>query len=144
MFLQVYFFVVAIYGWFTWTYHKKESTEVQRSSNKSLLIIVGSILLLSALMGYFMKNIHLTLPDYFSQAASFPYLDSFIAVASIFANIMMARRIIENWVLWIIIDVVAVYVYLQKGILFISLLYAIYCFLAWNGYLSWKKMKYVK
>ena len=144
MFLQVYFLIVAIYGWYTWTYHKSIDKNITILSNRFRIIITISIFVVSLLMGFYMANIHHTLPTIFSQPASFPFLDSFIAIGSVFANIMMARRVLENWILWIIIDVIAVYVYFQKGILFIATLYAIYCWIAWKGFTSWRKERFIK
>ncbi len=144
MFLQIYFFVVSMYGWYTWKYHKSEHQPVRQVRLSVQLIYITSILLVTLVTGFFMKDIHLRIPEYFKQPTAFPYLDSFIAIGSIVANILMARRVVENWILWIIIDVVAVYVYLQKGIIFIALLYGIYCIIAWSGYLRWKKERFIE
>jgi nicotinamide mononucleotide transporter len=144
MFLQVYFFIVAIYGWYTWTFHKSIEKDVVLLSSKSRLTLSFFVVIISIATGFGMSKIHTVLPDYFKEPAAFPFLDSFIAIGSVFANIMMAKRIVENWILWIIIDIVAVYVYFQKGIVFIAILYGVYCLIAWNGYSSWRSNKIIR
>jgi nicotinamide mononucleotide transporter len=144
MFLQVYFFIVAIYGWYTWTFHKSIEKDVVLLSSKSRLTLSFFVVIISIATGFGMSKIHTFLPDYFKEPAAFPFLDSFIAIGSVFANIMMAKRIVENWILWIIIDIVAVYVYFQKGIVFIAILYGVYCLIAWNGYSSWRSNKIIR
>lgn len=143
MFLQIYFFVVAVYGWYTWKYHKDQHKPVTQINISSQLMYLGIIVFFSLIAGYFMTDIHLRLPEFFKQPTAFPYLDSFIAVGSIVANILMAKRVVENWILWILIDIIAIYVYLQKGIIFIGILYGIYCLIAWYGYVGWKKEKFI-
>jgi nicotinamide mononucleotide transporter len=144
MFLQVYFFIVAIYGWYTWTFHKSIEKDVVLLSSKSRLTLSFFVVIISIATGFGMSKIHTFLPYYFKEPAAFPFLDSFIAIGSVFANIMMAKRIVENWILWIIIDIVAVYVYFQKGIVFIAILYGVYCLIAWNGYSSWRSNKIIR
>lgn len=144
MFLQVYFLIVAVYGWYTWTSHKSIDKDVILLSVKSRVTLSLLVIVVATVTGFGMSKIHTFMPNYFSRPASFPYLDSFIAIGSVFANIMMAKRIIENWIFWIIIDIVAVFVYFQKGIVFIAILYGVYCLIAWNGYTSWRTQKTVK
>jgi nicotinamide mononucleotide transporter len=76
--------------------------------------------------------------------AAYPFADSFVMVGSILATILLARKQLENWYLWIIVDVVSVFVYLLKGIYFLSLEYVIFLGLASFGLYRWKKqLRYV-
>lgn len=138
MFLQVYFFIISIIGWIKW--HKKENDKAistidfKRRTFTTIVILAGSLI-----VAVFMSNIHLILPDLFKQPAAFPFLDSFVLVASIVAVTLMALRKIESWVLWILIDITCVIIYFLKGILFMSIEYGIFLGLATSGLITWVK-----
>ena len=86
-----------------------------------------------------MSNIHLYLPTYFKIQAAYPFTDSFVMVSSIIATILLAKKKIENWYLWIAIDLVCVVMYFKKGVYFLSLEYFIFLGLASYGLYHWKK-----
>lgn len=138
MFLQVYFFVVTIYGWSHWKSKSPEnkiSILAQKPRFLSLLLLITG----SLLAGLFFSNIHLYLPQFFKEPASFPYIDSFVMVASIIATILLARKNIESWYLWISIDIVCTILYYQKEVYFLSLEYLIFLVLASYGCYHWKQ-----
>jgi nicotinamide mononucleotide transporter len=138
MFLQVYFFVVTIYGWYNWNTKTAENKIDNISSNTrwfyAAVIILGSIL-----SGFIIKNIHLYLPSYFKIEAAYPFTDSFVMVLSIVATVLLARKKIENWHLWILVDAICVILYFKKGVYFLSLEYLIFLGLASYGLYNWKK-----
>lgn len=140
MFLQVYFFGISVYGWVIWKMQKQEGKPIQRLSNKQRIQILIWIAALTGIFGYFIQHLHDYFPSVFQHPAAFPYVDSFIAVASIFANTLLARRIFENWVLWIVIDAICIFVYALKHILFISFEYFIFFFMASYGLYEWVKI----
>ena len=86
-----------------------------------------------------MSNIHLYAPQFFSTPASFPYLDAFTTVMSFVAQILMTFRRIENWILWIAVDVIGIGLYYQKEVFLVSLLYVIFLGLATKGLMNWIK-----
>ena len=98
MFLQVYFFVVTLYGWHNWKKKTNENriTSINRKSKMliALLIITGTLI-----GGFLFSNIHLYLPKYFTIEAAYPYVDSFVAVLSIIATVLLARKKIKTWYL---------------------------------------------
>ena len=106
---------------------------------KTRITLIIIIAIVSFVFGIVIKNIHLLFPKLFTHPASFPFIDTFIAVASIIGTILLAKRKIDNWVLWLIVDAIAVFVYAQKNIKFISLEYGVFCFLACVGLSSWLK-----
>jgi nicotinamide mononucleotide transporter len=138
MFLQVFFFVVTVYGWLSW---KKSNANVivrgLEASNKGYLVCVIIVGTLS--LGFLMSHLHLLLPDLFTKPAAYPYQDAFTTTSSIIATFLLAKRYIENWYLWIIVDVVSVWLYFSRGIVFLSLLYCIFFLLASRGLLLWKE-----
>jgi nicotinamide mononucleotide transporter len=136
MFLQVYFFVLTIYGWYKW---KSNTADVPVTSVGSLKWIVVMMITGTIGMGFIISNIHLWLPAYFTLPAAYPFADSFVVVGSILATVLLAKKQVENWYLWIIVDIVSVVVYFLKGVYFLSLEYVIFLGLASFGLYRWTK-----
>ncbi|MBU1179465.1 nicotinamide riboside transporter PnuC [Patescibacteria group bacterium] len=145
---QVYFFVMSIVGWWMWSKRDKTAKEgenvklkIRFNSMKSNIRYAIGIIVLTIIMGYFVGRIHLILPTWFPEAASFPYLDAFTTVMSFAATILMAKKKIECWYLWIFVDIIGIGLYFAKDVKFVSLLYVIFLVLATKGLLSWIKDK---
>jgi nicotinamide mononucleotide transporter len=140
MFLQVYFFITSIYGWITWKNQRKLNKPISLLSNTRRISLLILISISTLLFGILVKNIHVLLPNIFIHPASYPFLDTFIAVCSIIATLLLAKRILENWILWIVVDIICVYVYTKKHILFISIEYGVFFLLASYGLFLWIKL----
>lgn len=138
MFLQVYFFIVTIYGWYNWKTNTAEKM-VSEINFRNKLLLQAAIFIFSLVSGFLFSNIHLYLPEYFKVKAAYPFIDSFVMVSSIVATILLAKKKIENWYLWIAIDLVCVVLYFKKGVYFLSLEYFIFLGLASYGLYHWKK-----
>jgi len=138
MFLQVYFFIVTIYGWYNWNTSTVEN-KIAVVSTKARWLITIIIIAGSLLSGLIIKNIHLYLPNYFKVAAAYPFTDSFVMVLSIVATVLLAKKRIENWHLWILVDAICIILYFKKGVYFLSLEYLIFFGLASYGLYQWKK-----
>lgn len=144
VFLQVYFFATAIYGWIFWRRQQQAKKPISLLSKKNKLLLLLSISFVTIIGAYYMQKIHLVFPMLFQQPAAYPFLDTFIAVASVVGNILLARRILENWILWIWVDIVCVYVYINKHIYFVAAEYALLGMIAIYGYYEWKKKQEIK
>ncbi len=140
---QIYYFVTGFWGWWMWLRLKKEQgkspTQETISHNTkyenirwTFVLIVGTIIL-----GAFIARIHVLFPLWFPEAASFPYLDAFTTVASFIAQILLVRQRLENWYLWIVVDIIGVWLYYTKEVKFVSVLYAIFLLLALSGLYRW-------
>jgi len=131
MSLQVYYFFVSIYGWYHW---KKGSTGKELPViTASWLFLVLSILvsgLLTLVIGYILKNY---------TDSPFPYLDAFTTAGSIVATWMLARKYLEQWIFWIIIDLVSMGMYIYKDLYPTAGLFLVYTTMAWIGYKQWKR-----
>lgn len=138
MFLQVYFFVVTLYGWYNWKQNPNENS-ITSSDLKTKIWLASTIIIVTLIAGFFFSNIHLYLPQYFKIKASYPYADSFVMILSVIAIILLAQKKIETWYLWIIVDLVCVFLFFKKGIVFLGLEYLIFLGLATYGLLNWKK-----
>ena len=124
-FLNAYYLVMAVYGWYTWKYTNaiKKNEELSISSyglNKNIKIIL-ILSIISVLLGYLMDNY---------TKADFAYTDSATTVFALFATYMLAQKIVENWLYWIVIDSASIYIYIQKGFYLTSLLFGLYTILA--------------
>lgn len=146
LFEQVYFLVMSFYGWWLWTRidpkqgaGQLEKLRIRHNTAAVNTVYVAVIIIGTGLMGYFMKNIDLYFPKYFPEPASFPFLDAFTTVMSFAATILMARKKVECWYLWILVDIIGIWLYYRKGVKFIALEYVIFLILATKGMLSWRK-----
>lgn len=144
-FEQIYFLITSFYGWWLWSVkgksnEQKDKLVISRSSNKILIFTIFSILVGTILMGFIIARIHLFIPALFQEPATFPYLDSFTTVMSFAATILMIYRKIESWIIWIIVDIIGIWLYFIKDVKLISLLYVIFLILAINGLITWIKL----
>jgi nicotinamide mononucleotide transporter len=141
---QVYYLGASIYGWWYWSRSSQEKhtiTEVNYSSGRSILIWLIVTAFLSVILGWTMSHVHEWAPVAFPEAASYPYLDAVTTVMSLVAMGLMARRHIESWIYWIVVDVIGIGLYFVKDIKFVSLLYVILLVLAIRGLIDWRKAR---
>ncbi len=138
MVLQVYFFIVTLYGWYNWK-QMPNKNNITTIDFKSKIWMIASILLGTLISGILFTNIHLYLPQYFKTEAAYPYADSFVMVLSILATVLLAQKKIETWYLWIVVDLVCVLLFYKKGIIFLTFEYFVFLGFATYGLLFWKK-----
>jgi nicotinamide mononucleotide transporter len=143
MFLQVFFFATNLMGWWRWTHPKKfeedrkHELRVSYMQRKQFILVFILGVTGTFLFGSLAENIHEIFPAIFPKPSAFPYLDSFVTVMSIITTFLMINKKIESWVLWILIDVIATYMYFVKGIKFVGLEYLLFCFIAAFGLWNW-------
>lgn len=130
--LQLVWLVLMIYGWYEWLHGGANRTElpVTKTPRQWWLGIAVIGLVASALVFWIQKR--------FTDNPS-PLVDSSIFAWSVVAQWMTARKLIENWFLWIAINVVAVPLYIHRGIRLTALLYAILLVLGFEGYRKWRR-----
>lgn len=138
MFLQIYFFIITLYGWYKWN-SKKNDIKISTTLPRIKILLTVGIAIMTVISGILFSNIHLYLPAYFKLQAAYPFIDSFVMVASIVATFLLAKKKIESWLLWISIDLVGIGLYFMKGIYFLSFQYFIFFGLAMYGFFRWKK-----
>jgi nicotinamide mononucleotide transporter len=139
---QVYYLIASVYGWWHWLKSPREGAtivDVRFSDKKSILLWVLASVVLGIALGAFMSRAHTLLPGIFPEAASYPYLDALTTIGSFSAMWLLARRRIESWVYWILIDIVGIGLYYVKGVRFIALLYVVLLGLAIKGFVSWAR-----
>lgn len=137
MFLQLYFFAMSIYGWIFWHKQKDKIEKIRLLKLKAILISIGAMAIAVYLLGALISNIHILYPSIFEKEAAYPYWDAFTTVLSVLASVWMARRIIESWILWILVDIVAIALYFLKGIKLVSVEYIIFLLMSTYGLIAW-------
>lgn len=129
-FISLFYVIMAVYGWWQWKFgHRKNERLILaewRKSKHALIIIFG--VGFAAILG---KSFQVL----FSSAM--PYLDAFTTSFSLIATFMVTRKILSNWIYWIVIDALNVYLYWSRGLEPTAGLYFLYTILAVFGFVSW-------
>jgi len=138
MFLQIVFFGSIIYGWIRWK-RPEAVNRITRLKPSALLAVLAAVAVGTAATGWLTSGIHVFFPQYFPVKAPYPYIDSFVMVASVAAMVLLAQKRIENWHFWLVIDVICVALYMMQGIYFIAAQYAIFTGIAVFGLMNWRR-----
>jgi len=140
---QVYYFIISIFGWITW--QKKKEEQPKQIIQSSWSTVKGIILALSitiastCVLSFCISNFNKWFPEIFPETASFPFLDALTTVMSFVAMYLVTIRKNEGWIYWIIVDIIAIWLYWVKDVKFISIQYVILLGMAIYGFLNWIK-----
>ncbi len=141
MLLQIFFAGTTLYGWASWSgTNVRQGGAVSPFSTRRLHLSLLATVLGTILLGALMSSIHSILPWLVIAPAAYPFQDGFTAAASIVATILLARRAIESWLLWIGVDLVSIPLYFARSIPFMGVLYIGFLGLAVSGLLAWLKV----
>lgn len=130
--LQIFYFAMAVYGWHQWR-HGGEGGQVLRVSTwnpRRHLYAIGLVLALALASGSLLAR--------YTEAA-LPFADSVTTWGGVVATYMVARKILENWIYWFVIDSISIGLYLDRGLHQTAALFALYLVLIVFGYLAWRK-----
>ncbi len=130
--LQIFYLVMTIYGWYNWIWGGASKNNLPV---RNIRIVEFVIMLITGVLGFVIVG---WLFSKYTDAA-LPYIDSFVAVWGVIATYAMAKKITENWIMWIIIDSVCVGIYFYKELYAFTILYFIFIVLAAFGLAEWKK-----
>lgn len=141
---QAYYIVTGIIGWRLWLKSKhsddqEEKVVVTINSLRTNMVWLGAIIAASAVTTWALRYVHIWMPSVFTEPASLPAIDAATTVMSFAAQILMIQRRLENWVLWIVVDVIAVWLYWYKGVPFVALLYLLFLGNAIYGFITWRR-----
>jgi nicotinamide mononucleotide transporter len=132
--LNVFYAAMAVYGWYQWRYGGartgKTDLPISVWPHKTHALAIGGSLLLSAVLGWLMRR--------YTDAA-FPYFDAFVTVSSIVTTYMVARKILENWLYWLVVDSLSAWLYWQRGLYLYVGLFALYLVLVVIGWFRWHR-----
>lgn len=132
MALQGVYFIFQIYGWFQWRFGGKDNTEltVHRMPKPYWLIALFAQILMTSVFYWFLSH---------HTNSTTPFVDAFTTALSLIAQWMMCKKWLENWSLWILLDLISLYMYSYKGLYLTTVLYAAFIALCMMGYREWKK-----
>ncbi|HOZ77563.1 MAG TPA: nicotinamide riboside transporter PnuC [Ferruginibacter sp.] len=130
--LNIYYFIMSVYGWYNWV-QKKDASHytypISWCSKKELFIGMGFFI-------FFWVVIYLVLTKFTNSNT--PFLDSLVSSSAITAMWWMAKRKVENWHAWIFSNIVAIPLNFYKGLMLFTLMYILFLLMAWWGYKEWK------
>lgn len=158
-FLQMFFFVFSLVGWYMWSKKDNGTGEVLpvrylswfTFSTYCVLWLIATYLLgnnINQIFAMYVTNVLFPLmdfvgiihADYIHQPASFPHLDAFTVWGQIIATWMMIRRYVQSWICWIVIDVLSVPMFFLKGGFGVSIMFGLFTILATMGLFRWMKL----
>ena len=130
--LQIFYLAMAAYGWYQWRrggadhHGVKVSTWPWKNHLLAIAVVFGLVLLSGELLSRY-------------SSAALPFADSFTTWGAVVATYMVARKILENWIYWFVIDAVSVYLFLSRELYFTAALFVAYLVMIVFGYRSWRK-----
>lgn len=134
--LNAYYLLMAVYGYWQWSH---PSTADEKSPNELPIIswqlpihlkVCASLTVISLVLGYLVDNY---------TPADFPYLDTLTTVFAVFATYLVTQKVLENWLYWVVIDFVSIYLYVEKQLIPTTVLFIIFVIISVYGYISWSK-----
>ncbi len=130
--LQGVFIVVSAWGWYQWLHGgvDKSPLVVTRASATESAFSVAGWLAGFAVLAYFLDNYTPT---------DVPYIDGFLTAGSLVGQVLLSRKKVENWVVWIIVDILYVWLYLYKNLVLTAILYGVFVLLAAIGLYAWQR-----
>ena len=135
-YLQVFYIIMALYGLLQWKklIQINSNKRIRTWSNIQHFIIITSVIILSILTGFILTK--------YTNAA-LPFLDAFTSWGAIITTYMVAKKILENWIYWFVIDAISIYLFLSRGLYLTSMLFLVYLIIICFGYIAWRK-KYLE
>jgi nicotinamide mononucleotide transporter len=135
--LQVFYLVMAVYGFIEWRRGQSEQDGVLIRSWTPMqhALAFVAVIAIAALNGWWLAR---------ETHAAAPYVDSFVTWASVLTTVMVARRVIENWLYWVVVDSIAAGLYYSQGLLVTTLLFVIYVGIVIRGYITWRREQAVQ
>lgn len=127
--LNVYYLGMAIFGWWSWRAGKEQpKLAIQRWSAKQHLLALSAIGVMTAVSGYLLAQ---------KTQAALPYLDSFTTWGAVLTTWMVTRKVLENWIYWLVIDSLAIILYIDREYYLTALLMVVYIVLIVIGWFNW-------
>ncbi|MDA9965854.1 nicotinamide riboside transporter PnuC [Gammaproteobacteria bacterium] len=133
-YLQVFYVVMGIYGWSQWSASNASNPSfiVNTWSKYQHMIAISIILALSLLSGFLLEK--------YTDAA-LPFLDALVSWGAVFATYMVAKKLLENWIYWFVIDATSIFLFIERGLWLSAVLFATYLVIIFFGYQSWSKVR---
>jgi len=129
--LQIFYVGMGVYGWMQWDKRSaQDKLSIRRWNKKQHFYAIGSLLCIVVISGYLLS---------LNSNAVAPYIDSFTTWGAILATFMVAKKVLENWIYWFVIDFVSVFLFLSRELYPTAILFVIYLVIIIFGYRAWLK-----
>jgi nicotinamide mononucleotide transporter len=128
--LQLIYMILLIYGWISWNKSKNSSEQPIRINRYFSTRLLFISLISWAALGIILSK---------TTDAALPWIDAGLAIMSLTAQWMIAKKMIENWIVWIVVNSAYIPLYLYKDLKLTALLYAIFLVLAIKGWIEWRR-----
>lgn len=135
--LQIFFAAIALWGWWQWLRGTRNASDsgraelpVVRLSRRGWLLVLCASALLWPVTGYFLKT---------TTDTDVPWWDAFPTALSIVGQVLLGRKLIENWLVWIAVNVVSVALFAYKGLWLTAILYTLFIALSVVGWRAWQR-----
>ncbi|MGM0541274.1 MAG: nicotinamide riboside transporter PnuC [Pseudomonadota bacterium] len=132
--LNIYYMGMAIYGWQLWRTNSQTNEVLVISTRPGRFHIgfIASGVILTVITAYYLEQV---------IGSRLPYLDAFVTVFSVMNTVLMARKVLESWLYWIVINSAAIALYFQTGFYVTIVMFMVYLVLTIYGYKSWRALK---
>ena len=130
--LQIFYIFIGLYGLYQWRFKPdlNDALKITTWSVKNHLMVIGALVFLTFISGYVLT---------IYTAAASPFIDAFTTWGAIAASYLVAKKILENWFYWFVIDFVSVFLFISRELYPTALLFLVYLVLVVFGYSAWRK-----
>jgi nicotinamide mononucleotide transporter len=130
--LQLFYLSLSVYGWWAWLHGgaHRTSLRVTKATRAAWMVGVPVTVAFGTALGFVLRRY---------TDSPVPFLDAMLTSTSLYAQWMMTRKILENWIIWIVADIVYVPMFISRGLPLTAVQYAVFLVLAWVGFAGWRK-----
>ncbi len=130
--LSIYYVAMAVFGWYEWKYGggRHQGVQIHRWNIRQHMLAIGAVLATSGISGYLLSE---------NTSAVWPWLDSFTTWGAVLTTWMVARKVLENWIYWFVIDGISIFLYVDRGLYPTAILFVFYVIVVCFGYVAWRK-----
>ena len=130
--LNVYYMLMALYGWQQWRQGGKDGRGAAISSWRwqRHVLAIGGVTAIALCSGMLLAE---------HTRAVWPYIDSFTTWGAVVTTFMVARKVLENWIYWFVLDAISIPLYLERGLVLSAVLFAVYLVIVCFGYIEWRR-----
>ncbi|NLT03154.1 MAG: nicotinamide mononucleotide transporter [Bacteroidales bacterium] len=142
MLLQVVYFTFSVYGFYHWRHPKQgesgpdKEQRIRLLGNRQRLMYAGLIALAGLVWAWLVIHFQSRFPAWVDPPA-YPWLDAFLAMASVFGQWLLSKKYWENWVVWLFVDVTSTVLYASMGMVFTAIMYGVFSLIALKALIGW-------
>lgn len=132
--LQIYYLAMAVFGWYQWrrktNCETKPNLQIHAWSMNQHASAIALVIALSLVSGYLLSH---------HTEAAWPFVDSFTTWGSVVTTYMVTRKVLENWLYWLVIDTISIFLYWDRELHLTALLFVVYLVICIFGYSQWRR-----